>query len=207
MKYNTQREKLVLPEYGRYIHEWINYCCSLTDREERNICARAIVQVMGNMNPQLRDSEDFHHKLWDHLFIISQNRLDIDSPYPKPELPGDLPPPEKIQYPSGAIKYRPYGKTIEKIIEKAKTLPEGEEKNELIRQIANHLKKSYMNWNKEQISDEVVFRHLEEISKGELRASEGMTLSSHEELRGSGGNKKFFKKNKNRFHRNNNRRS
>ncbi|MCX8080835.1 MAG: DUF4290 domain-containing protein [Bacteroidia bacterium] len=204
MAYNTQRKKLLLPEYGRYIHEWIQYCCEIPDREERNLCARAIIEVMGNMNPQLRDSQDFHHKLWDHLFIMSENKLDIDSPFPKPDLKSNHTPPEKIPYPTKKIKFRPYGRTIERIIEKAKSLPEGDEKNELIRQIANHLKKSYMNWNKEQIGDDVVFQHLNALSEGGLKASEGLTLSSHEELRGN-QNKKHFKKVKNRFHRNNHR--
>jgi hypothetical protein len=202
--YNTQSKKLILPEYGRYIHEWIWHCCEIEDRNERNICARAIIEVMGNMNTQLRDSQDYHHKLWDHLFIMAENKLDIDSPYPKPDLNVNYTPPDNIHYPSKDIKFRPYGKTIEKIIEKAKNLPEGDEKNELIRQIANHLKKSYMNWNKEQIGDEVVFQHLNVLSKGELKVSDGLTLSTHEELRGN-TNKKHFKKIKNRFHRNNHR--
>lgn len=190
MDYNTQLEKLIIPEYGRNIQNMIDHCISIKDRDERNICAKAIIQVMGQLNPHLRDIADFNHKLWDHLFIISKFKLDVDSPYPRPSAETFITKPENLKYPTGKITYKHYGKTIEEIIKKAKKLPEGPEKAELTRQIANHLKKSYLNWNKDSITDDVVFKNLKELSGGELKMDEGTVLSSHQELRGP--SKKHF---------------
>ncbi|MGE0569095.1 MAG: DUF4290 domain-containing protein [Bacteroidia bacterium] len=193
MEYNSQLEPLVIPEYGRNIQNMINYCVSIKDKDERNLCAKAIIQVMGQLNPHLRDVSDFTHKLWDHLFIISKFKLDVDSPYPKPSPESFMGLPENVDYPNGKIRYKHYGKTIEEIIKKAKAYPEGPEKAELTRQIANHLKKSYLNWNKDSITDDVVLKNLKELSNGELQMDENTVLSSHQELRGT---KKHFHKNK-----------
>ena len=206
MEYNTQLERLIIPEYGRNIQRMIEYCCTIENREERNLCAKAIIKVMGQLNPTLRDQSDFTHKLWDHLFIISQFKLDVDSPYPIPQADSFDEKPQKLEYPKGRIRYKHYGKTIEDIIKKAKEYPEGAEKSELTRQIANHLKKSYYNWNKDSIDDDVIFKNLAELSNGELKLDETATLSSHQELRGE--KKKFFHKNnkhKNNKHKNKNR--
>lgn len=203
MEYNTQLDRLIIPEYGRNIQGMIEYCCTIENRDERNLCARAIIQVMGQINPPLRDQSDYTHKLWDHMFIISQFKLDVDSPYslPNPELLNEKP--KVLDYPKGRIRYKHYGKTIEEIIRKAREFPQGPERNELTRQIANHLKKSYFNWNKDTITDDVILKNLAELSNGELKV-EGATLSSHNELRGSGkesghsssnSGKKFFHKN------------
>lgn len=208
MEYNTQLEKLIIPEYGRNIQNMIEYCITINDRDERNICAKAIIQVMGQLNPHLRDIADFNHKLWDHLFIISQFKLDVDSPYPLPNAETFITKPERLSYPAGKIRYKHYGKTIEEIIKKAKDLPEGAERNELTRQIANHLKKSYLNWNKDSITDDVVFKNLKELSDGALKMDENAVLSSHQELRGT--KKHFHKNNKHNKghhkHKNNNNR-
>ena len=204
MEYNTQLDRLIIPEYGRNIQGMIKYCCTIKDRDERNLCARAIIQIMGQLNPPLRDQTDFNHKLWDHLFIISEFKLDVDSPYSVPNAESFKEKPKKLEYPKGRIKYKHYGKTIEEIIKKAKEFPAGAEKTELTRQIANHLKKSYYNWNKDNITDDVILKNLGELSNGELKV-EGMPLSSHQELRGGQGgeksNKKFF--HKNNKHKNN----
>jgi hypothetical protein len=193
MEYNTQMDRLIIPEYGRNIQGMIQFCCTIKDREERNLCARAIIQVMGQLNPHLRDVSDFTHKLWDHLFIISQFKLDVDSPYPIPSAETFQEKPKRLEYPKGKIRYKHYGKTIEEIIRKAKELPEGGEKKELTRQIANHLKKSYFNWNKDHITDDVILKNLEELSGGALKLDENAALSSHQELRGP-TTKKFFHK-------------
>jgi len=198
MEYNTQLEKLIIPEYGRNIQNMIEYCISIKERDERNICAKAIIQVMGQLNPHLRDIADFNHKLWDHLFIISQFKLDVDSPYPLPNAETFISKPERMNYPSGKIRYKHYGKTIEEIIKKAKVMPQGAERDELTRQIANHLKKSYLNWNKDSITDDVVFKNLKELSDGELKMDENAVLSSHQELRGT--KKHFHKSNKHKGH-------
>lgn len=182
MEYNTERPKMIIPEYGRNVQSMIDYCCTLKEREERNLCAKAIIQVMGQLNPHLRDVADFTHKLWDHLFIISEFRLDVDSPYPKPTPETFKEKPARLTYPVGKIKYKHYGKTIEAIIKKAKVLKDGPEKDELTRLIANHLKKSYINWNKDSITDDVIFKNLTDLSDGELKIDETVALSSHSEL-------------------------
>lgn len=209
MDYNTQLDRLIIPEYGRNIQGMIEYCCTIKDREERNLCARAIIQVMGQLNPHLRDVSDFTHKLWDHLFIISRFKLDVDSPYPIPSAEQFKEKPKTLDYPKGKIRYKHYGKTIEDIIQKAKEMPDGAEKSELTRQIANHLKKSYYNWNKDNITDDVILKNLAELSAGQLKLDENASLSSHQELRGgnNNNNKKFFHKNnkhKNNHHKHKN---
>ncbi|MCC6369478.1 MAG: DUF4290 domain-containing protein [Bacteroidia bacterium] len=212
MEYNTQLPRLIIPEYGRNIQGMIEYCCTIKEREERNLCARAIIQIMGQLNPPLRDVADFNHKLWDHLFIISQFKLDVDSPYSMPDPETFNEKPKRQDYQKGKIKYKHYGKTIEDIIKRAREFPEGAERNELTRQIANHLKKSYYNWNKDTITDDIILKNLSELSAGELKIDGGTQLSSHSELRGTTGNnnsnsnnnsnnKKFF--HKNNKHKNN----
>ncbi len=204
MEYNTQLDHLIIPEYGRNIQGMIDYCCKIENRDERNLCARAIIQIMGQLNPPLRDVADFNHKLWDHLFIISQFKLDVDSPYPVPNAESFKEKPKLLEYPKGRIRYKHYGKTIEEIIKKARQFPQGAERNELTRQIANHLKKSYYNWNKDTITDDVILKNLTELSAGELKVEGNAPLSSHQELRGNNNNpsgKKFF--HKNNKHKNN----
>jgi len=206
MEYNTQLDRLIIPEYGRNIQGMIEFCCKIENREERNLCARAIIQVMGQLNPPLRDVADFNHKLWDHLFIISQFKLDVDSPYPIPNPDSFKEKPKLLEYPKGKIRYKHYGKTIEEIIKKARAYPDGAERNELTRQVANHLKKSYFNWNKDNITDDVILKNLSELSGGELKIEGNMPLSSHQELRGNNSGKKFFHKNNKNKHKHKNNR-
>jgi Domain of unknown function (DUF4290) len=200
MDYNTQLDRMIIPEYGRNIQGMIEFCITIQDKAERNLCAKAIIQVMGQLNPHLRDSSDYTHKLWDHLFIISQFKLDVDSPYPIPSPESFKEKPKQLTYPKGKIRYKHYGKTIEEIIKKAKEYQLGAERSELTRQIANHLKKSYFNWNKDSITDDVIFKNLAELSGNELKLDENVSLSSHQELRGAP--KKFFHKNNGGKHNN-----
>lgn len=178
MEYNTSQPKLIIPEYGRNIQKMIDYAITVADREERNKVARAIIDVMGQLNPHLRDVTDFKHKLWDHLFIISDFQLDVDSPYPKPTRETFQTKPELLKYPHKDIRYKHYGKTIELIIEKAKEYPDGDEKNELVSQIANLMKRSYLNWNRDSVNDEVILKQLEELSKGKLKLADPSALKS-----------------------------
>ena len=182
MNYNTQQPKLIIPEYGRNIQRMVDHCCTLETREERNKCARSIIQVMGQLNPHLRDVPDFTHKLWDHLLIISDFKLDVDSPYPKPSRETFITKPDSVAYPSRKIKYRHYGKLIEEIIKKAKDFKDGDEKEYLKRIVATQLKKSYLTWNKDTVLDEVIFQHLAELSDGELKMSEGQKLTDSNDL-------------------------
>ena len=221
MEYNTQLPKLEIPEYGRNIQVMIDHCITIEDREERNKCARAIIQIMGQLNPHLRDIADFTHKLWDHLFLISKFKLDVDSPYPRPNAETFTTKPKNVPYPATKIRYKHYGKTIERIIEVAKTYEEGPEKKELSRLIANHLKKSYVNWNKDSVTDDVIFKQFKEMTNNELVLDENTALTHANELKNknhnnqtpisvnAGGNNKnrHKKNNKSKFkHRNNNNR-
>ena len=142
--YNTRRPKMVIPEYGRNIQKMIDHAMTVENKEERNKIANAIISVMGQLNPHLRDIADFKHKLWDHLFIISDFKLDVDSPYPLPDREAIAKKPEKLAYPENNIKFKHYGKTIENLIEQAILIEEKEEKNALIKIIANLMKKTYL---------------------------------------------------------------
>lgn len=182
MEYNTTREQLPITEYGRHIKKMIDYAISIEDREKRNRLAKAIVSVMSQLNPQMRDNSEFKHKLWDHLFFLSDFKLDVDAPYPIPCKHDFGAKPEKISYPSYNIKYKHYGKNIEKIIKKIMEKEEGPQKDALTMVIANHMKKSYLNWNRESVNDEVIAQHLVDLSEGQLKLSEEMKLNATRDI-------------------------
>ena len=168
LEYNTERSKLIIPEYGRHLHKMIDQALSCNDRNERNNIAKAIIGVMGNLNPHLRDVPDFQHKLWDQLFIMSDFKLDVDSPYPLPSKEEFSQRPDKLNYPQNFPKYRFYGNNIKRMIDVAIDWEEGEMKKQLIYVIANHMKKCFLNWNKDTVEDDVIFGHLLELSEGNL---------------------------------------
>lgn len=168
MIYNTQRKKLPMPEYGRGIQEMVDYALTLENREERQRCARTIVSIMGNMFPHLRDVPDFKHKLWDHLAIMSDFKLDIDYPYEviKKENLNDKP--DCVPYTNSSMHYRHYGKLLEKMLQKWQEMPEGEEKDRLIVYLANHMKKALTAWNKEAVDDEKILKDIMEYTHHEV---------------------------------------
>lgn len=168
LEYNTEREHLIIPEYGRHLQKMINHAKSLEDKEERNKVAKSIIAVMGNLQPHLRDVPDFQHKLWDQLFIMSNFELDVDSPYEKPEREEIYGRPEPLKYPQNHPKYRFYGNNIKTMIDVAITWEDGELKDGLVYNIANHMKKCFLNWNKDTVEDAVIFDHLYELSNGKL---------------------------------------
>lgn len=179
LTYNTRKKKLVLPEYGRNVHRMIEYCVGIEDRAERTRCAHAIVNIMGNLFPHLRDIDDFKHKLWDHLAIMSDFKLDIDYPCEviRREKLGDKP--DKVPYTTTGIRYRHYGKLLEEMLHKWEEMPEGEERSQLIVYLANHMKKSMAAWNKEAAEDEKIYKDIIEytgnrvpIEKEQLRLRE-----------------------------------
>jgi len=182
LEYNAEREHLIIPEYGRHIQKLVNHCLNLEDKEEQNTMAKAIVHVMGNMQPHLRDVPDFQHKLWDQLFIMSDYKLEVDTPYPKPEREVLQAKPTGLPYPKSASKYRFYGNNIQIMIDTALTWEEGEMKDALVYTIANHMKKCYLNWNKDTVDDEVIFRHLTELSGGKLVLTDKEVLSDSKNL-------------------------
>ncbi len=169
LSYNTQLKKLVLPEYGRNIQQMVDYCITIEDREERTRCAYTIISTMGNLFPQLRDVEDFKHKLWDHLAIMADFQLDIDYPCDviKKENLESLP--ERVEYHLSPIKYRHYGKGVELMIAKASVMEEGEERDALISLIANHMKKLMLAISKDGVEDAKIFKDLAEYSHGAIR--------------------------------------
>ena len=168
MEYNTNRTKLLMPEYGRNIQQMVEYCKSLPSKEERNEVAKTIVEFMGQRNPHLRDEENYKHKLWDHLYILADYDLDVDAPYPFPTREELDQKPNRMDYPSFENEYKFYGKSILQLIDRAIELEEGEEKEALIQVMANNMKKSYNVYNKEHVQDEVIFRHLKELSQDKL---------------------------------------
>ncbi len=183
MEYNTSRKKLVLPEYGRNIQRMVDLTKAEPDKEKRNAMAQAIIAIMGNMNPHLRDIVDFKHKLWDHLAIMADFTLDIDSPYAEPEIETLQEKPEIVPYNTNDTKFKHYGKTLEKMVDVAVDMEEGEMKEILIQLIANHMKKSYLTWNKEAVADEQIFRDLKIISKGKIDLNtEKITLTETREI-------------------------
>lgn len=168
MKYNTEEKRLILPEYGRNIQNMVDYCVSIEDREERKRCANSIINIMGNMFPHLRDVNDFKHILWDHLAIMADFKLDIDYPYEIIRKEDLYSRPPRIPYSNNRIRYRHYGKTLELMIRKATEFEEGVEKEQLIRMLANQMKKSFLAWNKESVDDAKIFKDLGELSDGAI---------------------------------------
>lgn len=168
LEYNAERPHLIIPEYGRHMQKLVDHCVSLETAEERNKMAKAIVGVMGNLQPHLRDVPDFKHKLWDQLFIMSDFKLDAESPYEKPSKEELQAKPEALAYPKYASKYRFYGNNIQTMINVALTWEEGDAREALYYTIANHMKKCYLNWNKDTVDDKVIFKHLFELSKGKI---------------------------------------
>lgn len=164
LEYNSERPLMIIPEYGRHVQKLIDHCIALETKEERNTMAKAIVDVMGNLQPHLRDVPDFKHKLWDQLFIMSDFKLDAKSPYPTPSKEELLEKPERLAYPKAASKYRYYGTNIQTMIDVALSWDEGEMKEALIYTIANHMKKCYLNWNKDTVDDLIIFNHLYDLS-------------------------------------------
>jgi len=166
MEYNTQQRKLPLPEYGRSVQNMVDHALTIEDRAERQRCANTIINIMGGMFPHLRDVSDFKHKLWDHLAIMSDFKLDIDYPYEIVKKECLEMKPETLAYPHNGIRYRHYGRILENMIKKAVDYPEGEEKKQLISLIANHMKKCFLNWNKDGVEDQKILDDLREYSRG-----------------------------------------
>lgn len=199
LEYNTIREDLIIPEYGRHIQKMIHHASSQKSKDERNKIAKSIISVMGNLQPHLRDVSDFQHKLWDQLFIMSDFKLDVDSPFEKPKKEELLAKPDPLSYPQNFPKYRFYGNNIKIMIDEAVKWNSGDKKDALVYIIANHMKKCFLNWNKDSVEDQVIFDHLYELSnsKIDLRNSKETLLDASVLMRSKKrfSNKKYFKKN------------
>lgn len=183
MDYNSSRKKLALPEYGRNIQNMVDYLLTIEDRDKRNKSAQTVIDVMGNLYPYLRDVAEFKHKLWDHLAIMTDFQLDIDYPYdlPSPDILTEKP--NVVPYNQHRIRWKHYGRTMELMIEKAIEY-EGEEREIMIEQLANHMKKSYLQWNKDAVEDKKIFADLDHLSKGKLKIKEDLKLADAKTLIG-----------------------
>jgi len=180
--YNTQRKRMSLPEYGRNVQKMIEHIKSIKDPEERNQAARTIIQIMGNLNPNLREVTDFRHKLWDHLMIIADFDLNVDSPYPAPDQGKLTAKPNKVPYHNGDVKYAHYGRIVPAMIEAAAQMDDGEEKDYLTGLILNQMKKDYLTWNKAQVADEIIIRDMIAISGDRLKVPENFRMPDVRDL-------------------------
>lgn len=198
MEYNTTRKKLVIPQYGRNIQKLIDYTIAIEDKEKRKELAYMIINIMGQINPETNNNSttDTKQKLWDHLFIISDFKLDIDAPYPPPSKEVLYTKPEKLPYHTNNIEFRHYGKNIVKMIEKATEYEEGPEKEALVKAIANHLKKSYLHWNRDSVNDNLITDHLAQLSENKLKLDDDYTLKSTSEILSQRRKKRFVSKQK-----------
>ena len=196
MEYNTTRGKLILPEYGRNVQNMIAHAMEITDRKERNRAAQAIIEVMGQLNPHLRDVDDFRHKLWTHLFVMSDFKLEVDSPYEIPKAESLQEKPKLMAYPKSKIRYGHYGKYTQQILETAIEVDKKEEKEYLKITMANFMKKQFLSHNNDTVENHVIADQMKELSKGELVLDNPDELMNTNVLlrsmgMGSNNNKKF----------------
>jgi hypothetical protein len=175
--YNTQRPRLIIPEYGRHVQRMVELCMEVEDRVQRTRAAHAIIQVIGRLNPQLRNSENGDRTLWDHLYIMSEFKLDADGPFPKPTAEELDTKPEPMPYPKQDVRYGHYGKLVERMIESCAAMPEGPERDAYELVIANHMKKQFLVWNRDSVGDGVILKDLAELSKGKLRLKPDQQLA------------------------------
>lgn len=207
MDYNTSRKKLELPEYGRNIQKMVMYITEIKDKDERNRLAKALIQIMGNMNPHLRDVVDFKHKLWQHLAIMSDYQLDIDYPYPIKEIEEVNEKPEKIPYKRAKdVRFMHYGRVLESLIKETVNYPDGDDKKYLVEIICNQMKQLFLNWNRESVNDELIFSDLRFLSGNKIEIPQGLKLKESKDLinripkisnnNGSNGKKKKVRKKK-----------
>ena len=181
MEYNTTRKKLLIPEYGRNVQKMIKWAMEENDKDERTKIAHLIVDIMARLNPNVYDTGDYRHKLWDHLFLISEFKLDVDSPYPMPETKLLKERPERLKYSENSIRFKHYGNNIVRMLEKATEFEDGPEKVALINYLANHLKKSYLLWNRNSVNDELIKDHIFLLSKDQIK-SDQYELSSTSDI-------------------------
>ncbi len=184
MEYNTQRQQLSIPEYGRNLEKIVEIAINTEDKDKRTQIAHLIVDIMAQLHTEARDSTEMRHKLWDHLHIISEFKLDVDCPFPIPDKEALAKSPNTLSYPKRNMRYSYYGKNVENIVKIAMELEDGEEKNATIMAIANHLKKTYLTWNRDSVDDKLIKRHLKDLSNGDFDLGEEDQLISTFELLG-----------------------
>ena len=177
LDYNTQREKLLMPEYGRNVQKMVDKVRAIPNKAMRDEQAEAVVKVMEILNTQVHSQENYEQKLWDHLYMISGFDLDIDAPYPMPEKSRLETPPAMIPVKRKPIKATHYGRNIESIIELIAGMEEGDDKTAMIRSLAIYMRQQYLIWNKDSVADETIFQDIEKLSDYRIRVPEGLRLS------------------------------
>ena len=177
LDYNTEREKLAMPEYGRNVLKMVEDVKSIPDRAKRSEQARAVVRVMELLNPQVHSADNWEQKLWDHLYIMADYELDVDSPYPIPAPEARQSRPEVIPLKKKPVKATHYGRNIESIIDLIAGEPDGEQKTAMIRSLAMYMRQQYLIWNKDSVADETIFNDIEKLSDYRIRVPEGLELS------------------------------
>lgn len=175
--YNSTRPKLILAEYGRNVQNMVDYICTVPSKEERNRLAQVVIDMMGVLNPHLRDVSDFKHKLWDHLYIISDFKIDVDSPYPIPSKEEIRHKPEPLPYPQHRIRFKHYGHIVESMIEKAMAVTHEETRQKMTLGVANFMKMAYLTWNKDSVNDLQIIQDLKELSGFVLALPEDTVLT------------------------------
>ena len=206
MDYNTQREKLILPEYGRYVQKMVEMVKAIPDRDKRNEQIRAVVQVMAQLNPQVREMVDYKHKLWDHMQMMAGYDIDVDTPYPVPDRKDLESKPQPIPIEKRPVKAACYGRNIENMIKLIADREDDEAKREMIRALALYMRQQYLIWNKDSVADATIFADIERLSEGRLKVPEGIELGaiaadatfSRPGMLQNGGQGKNYKKNRNR---------
>ncbi|MGB0881889.1 MAG: DUF4290 domain-containing protein [Vicingaceae bacterium] len=201
--YNTNRPEMVIPEYGRNVQKMVEHAMSVEDRAERNKIANAIISVMGQLQPHLRDIADFKHKLWDHLFVISDFKLDVDSPYPMPEKEVLFEKPIRMDYPKTENKYKHYGKSVKDLIDAAIAIEDKAEQSALVGVILNLMKKTYIMFNQDSVDDSQIYSDLKDISNDKLTIPDDFQIVSTNEILAM-TKKKRTNNNNQRNHKNNN---
>lgn len=181
MDYNTTRNTLITKEFGRNLQKIVDKLVIVKDRNKRNDYARLVIKVMMQMYPGPRESEDYHHKLWDLLYLISDFKLDVDAPFPKPTAEEVFAPPSRIEYPKHKITYRHYGRNIEVIIKRISDLPDGEEKRQLMNSVGNFLKQSFLTWNRDSVSDKQIFDDFKFLSDNKITPGREVRLFNTKE--------------------------
>lgn len=182
MQYNTSLSVMTNAEYGRSIHRMIEYCLTLEDRNERSRCASSIVRVMIILNPQMKEFAEYEHKIWDHLHIISNYKLDIDSPFPKPRPELIESKPEIVPYPKSSIRFKHYGKILEDLLKKALAETDPKAKEVFTEQLAQLMKRHYLNWNRDSVNDQLILEQLENLSEGNLKVGENFRFLHTSEI-------------------------
>lgn len=204
MEYNTEREKIVISEYGRNIQVMIRHLMDIEDRKQRTEAAYFIVNVMAQMNPQVKESNDYMHKLWDHLHIIANYELDVDGPYPKPTPEMQKKKPDHVGYQKNNIRYGHYGQYIYDVVKKVKEMEDGPKKQAILINIANQMKRDYLNWNRDTVNDLLILDDLYKISGEEITLPMETKLTPTNEILNKAQNQQQNQKKKNGGNNNNN---